>query len=256
MNIIEVKNLYFSHGENRVLENIDFTIEENEMVTIVGPNGGGKTTLLRLMLGLLTPDKGKVLINGKAPAESQRIIGYVPQYSLFDPFFPVTVLDVVLMGSLKRSFGFYKKEDVASAKKALETVGLQELTKRPFSELSGGQRQRVLIARALVSNPKILMLDEPTANVDAIVGSHLNSLLQKLSKTMTIILVTHDTAFVSNLSSRIFCINKGFHEHPTEHLDKNNFTHSLYGTDVALVRHDLHLEKDNHIAEHKECTHG
>ncbi len=256
MSIIEVKNLSFSYGENSVLENINFTVEKNQMVTIVGPNGGGKTTLLLLLLGLLTGGQGEILVNGQHPASARRIMGYVPQYSLFDPHFPVTVHDVVLMGSLSKPFGFYSSAARQKAENALSTVGLGDLYDRPFSDLSGGQRQRVLIARALVANPEILMLDEPTANVDALVGGHLNGLLQELNKNMTILLVTHDMGFVSNLTTRVFCINRNLAEHPARELGSGPVPSVLYGTDVVAVDHHVHLEAGRSGTCDGGCCHG
>lgn len=254
MDLIEVRNLYFSHGDTSVLEDISFGVREREMITIVGPNGGGKTTLLLLLLGLLQPNRGTILVRGKKPEAVRRIMGYVPQYSLFDPHFPVTVRDVALMGCIRKAFGFYSKADYEAVDQALATVGLCELAGRPFAALSGGQRQRVLIARALVGKPEILMLDEPTANVDAVIGEHLNELLVKLSESLTILLVTHDTAFVANFTSRIFCINHRFDEHPAQQ-GGNQFATALYGTPVTAVRHDVHLGGHKPDAIQGGCGH-
>ncbi|MBU0935620.1 MAG: ATP-binding cassette domain-containing protein [Spirochaetes bacterium] len=261
MSLIDVNGLYFSREALPVLEDVNFTIEEKQMVTIVGPNGGGKTTLLLLLLGLLSPDRGQILIKGRRPAAVQRLMGYVPQYSLFDPTFPVTVYDVVLMGSLRRFWGFYTKADHEAVDQALATVGLCDLAQRSFSELSGGQRQRVLIARALVGRPEILLLDEPTANVDAAVGEHLNELLRRLNQDLTILLVTHDDAFVSNFTTRVFCINRGFTEHPARQLQEGAFVDALYQTPVAAVHHGIHLDGHHHAGESGQinlrggCTH-
>jgi len=256
MSIIEVKNLSFSYGDNLVLENINFTVEKNQMVTIVGPNGGGKTTLLLLLLGLLKGGQGDVLVKGQRPATARRLMGYVPQSSLFDPHFPATVHDVVIMGSLSKSFGFYSSRARRKADDALATVGMEHLHTRPFSDLSGGHRQRVLIARALVGDPEILLLDEPTANVDALVGGHLNSLLQELNKNMTIVLVTHDMGFVSNLTTRVFCVNRNLSEHPARELGSGHVPSTLYGTDVAVVDHHIHLEQGRTGTCEGGCCHG
>ncbi|HAX37773.1 MAG TPA: ABC transporter [Spirochaetaceae bacterium] len=255
MGLIEAQGLHFSYGDLMVLEDITFSIEQGQMVTIIGPNGGGKTTLLLLALGLLQPSRGQLLIKGKKPVAMQRIMGYVPQFSLFDPHFPITVYDVVLMGRLSRPFGFYSKADHGAVDQALATVGLCELARRPFSELSGGQRQRVLIARALVGQPEILLLDEPTANVDASIGEHLNELLRRLNQQLTILLVTHDTAFVANFTSRIFCINRSLAEHPARGMDTGTAADSLYGTAVRAVRHDVHLETHSHVDQQGSCRH-
>jgi zinc transport system ATP-binding protein len=243
MNLIEVKELSFSYGTNHVLDGISFSVREREMVTVVGPNGGGKTTLLLLMLGLLHPDTGTILIKGKKPDQVQKSIGYVPQYTHFDLDFPVNVFDVVLMGRLNKPFGFYSPADKKAARLALENVGLSELAQRPFSDLSGGQRQRVLIARALAGNPEMLFLDEPTANVDPVIGEHLFELLKKLNRQLTIILVTHDMGFVAKFTSRVFCINRTFAEHPVKAPGDEKMTQELYGTSVAAVQHEVHLGK-------------
>ena len=238
MSIINVKDVSFSYEGGRVLENINISVERGEMVTIIGPNGGGKTTLLLLLLGLLKPDRGTILLDGKKPEVFRRKIGYVPQYSSFDPQFPVTVREVVLMGRMGRGFGFFSALDIKASEEALENVGLKESGKHPFSALSRGQRQRVLIARALAGNPEMLFLDEPTANIDSIIGVHLNELLKTLNRTMTILLVTHDMGFVANFTSRIFCVNKTLVEHPCGPAETGRGLDHLYGTGVTPVRHD------------------
>jgi zinc transport system ATP-binding protein len=167
--VIELKNVNFAYEDGiHVLENVNLTIEKGDFACIVGPNGGGKTTLLKLILGLLQPNTGSVSVLQATPAKRRSSIGYVPQFSKFDAGFPVSVLDVVLMGCLRHSFiwGGYSAEQIELARKSLADVGLKGLENRGFAELSGGQKQRALIARALVSEPKILLLDEPTASVD------------------------------------------------------------------------------------------
>ena len=165
---IEISDLWFSYGAHAALRSVNLLIERGEFVCILGPNGGGKTTLLRLMLGLLRPDRGSVRVLGGKPLETCSRAGYVAQQSQFDPSFPVSVLDVVLMGRLGRggSVGWHRRADVRHADDALAEVRMSELRKQPFSELSGGQRQRVLIARALAAEPELLLLDEPTSNLD------------------------------------------------------------------------------------------
>jgi zinc transport system ATP-binding protein len=239
---IELKDVSFSYEAQPVLSDVSFTIQKGEVVTIIGPNGGGKTTLLRLILGLIAPQKGIVLINGILPRKAQNLIGYVPQYLSFDTRFPITVLEVVLLGTLSKSVGFYSKKDKKEALKALEQSGLSHLKDESFFHLSGGQRQRVLIARALAGEPDILLLDEPTANVDTLYGDNLNILLQSLNKHMTILLATHDLGFVSNITKRVLCVNREVFEHPVEEL-ANGLIASSYGHQSRVVRHDLNLNE-------------
>ena len=231
---IDLKNVSFSYEEKPVLDNISFDVYDRDIITVVGPNGGGKTTLLKLILGLLKPDSGIIRVNGKRP-------GYVPQFSHFDSKFPITVFDVVLSGRLESGWGFYSRQDKKEAEKAISEMRLEEVRNSSFSALSGGQRQRVLIARALAGNPEILLLDEPTANVDASVGSYLSEILLELNLQLTIMLVTHDMGFVHSLTGRVFCINRDFHEHPLECVDQEASLAS-HQKGMKIVRHDITLE--------------
>ncbi len=234
--IISISNLYFSYNTCPVLVDVNLDIYKKEIVSIVGPNGGGKTTLLRLILGLLKPKSGTILVNGKQPEESSKKIGYVPQRAHHDNMFPITVFESVLSGRVK-PFGFYSKSDRIKAEEALAEVGLIDFIKEPFRNLSGGQMQRALIARALVTEAEILMLDEPTSNIDPSAGESLNSLLKKLNEKMTIILVTHDTGFVANITDRVLCINKTLVEHPVDGNYCGTIA-SVYDDRPLLVRHE------------------
>ncbi|MDZ8117868.1 metal ABC transporter ATP-binding protein [Pontiella agarivorans] len=241
---IHIENLNFSYGPVAVLENANVSIGEREFISVVGPNGGGKTTLLKIMLGLLEPQSGSVSIFGKTPDLGRKWIGYLPQYANLDAKFPVTALDVVLMGRLgkTRSFGFYSKTDREAARAMLARVGLNKQENRPLSALSGGQQQRVLIARALVSEPKLLLLDEPTSSLDDYVEQELYDLLQELNKELTIIVVSHDVAYVSRYVEKVVCVNREVHIHPVSEVDEN-IIHDMYGEHVHAVRHDQ--EHDN-----------
>jgi zinc transport system ATP-binding protein len=235
---ISFNDVTFGYDVSPVLENVSFTINRGDFISILGPNGGGKTTLAKLMLGLYTPNSGKILINGRSPVQMRGSIGYVPQYSLFDPNFPVSVKDVVLMGRIKNFSMRYSKEDRAQADKAMESVGIGSLSANPFSELSGGQRQRVLIARALATNPEILLLDEPTANVDAAIEYKMSAMLGDLKKKMTVLLITHDLGFVSALVNKVICVNRDVHIHPTSGITKEHIR-ELYHDNMKIVRHDI-----------------
>jgi len=236
---IQTNRVDFSYGKNRVLEEVSLTIRPNEFICIVGPNGGGKTTLLKILLGLLEPQSGTVSVFGKPPKQARKEIGYLPQHTLLDPRFPIQVLDVVLMGRLGKTtpFGRYNKIDRDLAFKNLERVGLEDFANRPLRALSGGQRQRVLIARALVSEPRLLLLDEPTANLDDYVEHELYDLLQRLKSELTIAVVTHDIAFVSHYVERVVCVNRLVHLHPTSEINEN-LIHDMYGEHIHAVRHD------------------
>lgn len=191
---IEVQDLSFSYDRLTALKNVSFKINEGEFAGIIGPNGGGKTTLLKLLLGFLTPTKGSVKIFGKPPSKVRQCMAYVPQTVHYDPEFPISVLEVVLGGKLSKLpwFGRFPKKEVGAAKESLEKMNLANFADRSFGSLSTGQAQRALFARALVSHPKILLLDEPTACVDHQSESQIHHLLHSLPKDITVLMVTHD----------------------------------------------------------------
>lgn len=230
-----------------MLENVNATIDSGDFACIVGPNGGGKTTLVKLVLGLLRPDSGHVAVFGHPPRDARTRVGYVPQYFQFDLYFPIKVLDVVLMGRLDRhkAFGHYTRDDANAAREALELVNLAELAGRPFSALSGGQRQRVLIARALASQPELLILDEPMANIDPAMQSELYEVLKNINGRLTILMVTHDMGFVSTLVNTVVCVNRTVWIHPTSELTGEAIC-KLYGSDVNMVRHDHRCAEKGH----------
>ena len=236
---IHIENLDFAYGPVTVLENASLKLGEREFVSIVGPNGGGKTTLLKIILGLLEAQSGAVSVFGEHPLVGRKWIGYLPQYADLDSKFPVSALDVVLMGRLgkTRRLGFYTRSDHDAAREILARVGLEKLEKRPLASLSGGQRQRVLIARALVSEPKLLLLDEPTSSLDDYVERELYDLLRELNKELTIVVVSHDIAYVSRFVEKVICVNRAVHTHPVSEIDEN-IIHEMYGEHVHAVRHD------------------
>jgi zinc transport system ATP-binding protein len=236
--VIAVERLTFAYQGAPVLEDVTFSIAAREFVSIVGPNGGGKTTLLKLMLGLLQPQSGTIRIFGRPPLEVRQRIGYVPQHAQFDPQFPVTALDVVLMGRLgiSATFGPAGRADRRAAAQALAEVGLADYARRPLPALSGGQRQRVLIARALASEPELLLLDEPTANLDIAVQGDFLELLHGLNKRMTILLVSHDVGFVSQHVRTVICVARRVDVHATRELNGRTIS-ALYGGPVRFVQH-------------------
>ncbi len=235
--IIEIRDLSFAFGTTPVLDQVNLTIRRGDYVCMVGPNGGGKTTLLRLILGLLTPTRGTVRVFGTSPVEARRRIGYMPQHAQLDPQFPVRVRDVVLMGRLRNArLGPFGGDDRAKAAAALAEVGLSDYVKRPFAALSGGQRQRVLIARALACEPELLLLDEPTANLDPLVQDEMNDLLRELNCRLTVILVSHDVGFVAQQVKTVVCVNRNVRMHGAEAITGDSIR-ALYGHEVQLVHH-------------------
>lgn len=237
--LVSFQNVAFSYNGMSVLEDVSFSIPERTFISIVGPNAGGKTTLLKLILGLLRPSRGTIEVFGQSPEKARPRIGYMPQYVQFDPSFPVTVLDVVLMGRLGKGmrFGPYSKADRAVALEALQKLEMDSARNRPFMALSGGQRQRVLIARALAAEPELLLLDEPTANVDMAVETELFELLHTMSETITVVVVSHDLGFVSRYVQSVVCVNRRVMVHPTTAVT-GEVINALYGGDVCMVRHD------------------
>ena len=238
--IINFKNVFFKYGASNILENISFSIAERESICLIGPNGSGKSTILKLILGLHLPYSGKITVFNTSPYKARLNIGYMPQYINFDPFFPVNVKEIVLMGRLNnKNKGFYSRFDKYAAQEIIEELGLVELANRQFSELSGGEQQRVLIARALVSNPQLLLLDEPTANVDTLVEEKLSDILKTLQNRMAIIMVSHDLGLVANIFQKVLCVNKKAYIHKTDQLD-GSIIEQLYGAKHRLVNHDKH----------------
>lgn len=252
--LIIFENVSFAYNGNPVLRDVNLTIGKNELISIVGPNGGGKTTLLLLMLNRLKPDSGKIKLFGREPGAETTRIGYMPQYLFFDMQFPATVMDIVLMGRVERHlFGRYSRADKEAARAALAELDLEKSGSRPFADLSGGQRQRALIARALVAEPEILLLDEPTANVDSTTEHKLVEILGKLKHKMTIILVSHDLAFVSEIVQTVVCVNRTVVIHPTSEIT-GEIIHDIYGTPQKMVRHDQRCSESGHDYQFKAYT--
>jgi zinc transport system ATP-binding protein len=236
---IVVKDLWFSYDGHPVLEDVNLSIPQGDFVSVVGPNGGGKTTLLKLMLGLLRPSRGDVRVFGATPEEARPRIGYMPQHAQLDPQFPATVMDVALMGRLGhgRPFGLYSKRDKEIASKALDQVGLDRVMKKPFASISGGQRQRLFIARALACEPELLLLDEPTANLDLVMEGDLYELLQTLNQRLTIVMVSHDIGFVSEVVKSVMCVKRKVLMHPTSKIT-GEIINEIYGSPMRMVRHN------------------
>ena len=214
--IVQINDLFFYYNGQEVLRDINLTVNQGDFVSIIGPNGGGKTTLIKLLIGLIKPDRGTVLVKGQPPAGNGSAIGYVPQTINHNFNFPASAMDVVLMGKYdpkKRLIFRNKKKDRQEALTALKKMGMADYAHRKITDLSGGQRQRVLIARALVTDPELLVLDEPTASLDTKGQTDFYSLLKELNRELTILVVSHDLLIVSSYAKSIACVNKRLHYH-------------------------------------------
>ncbi len=244
--VIEVDDVSFSYGEAPVLEHVSLRVMAGDFMGVVGPNAGGKSTLLKLILGLLTPQSGRIRVLGRRPRSASRRIGYVPQHPGFARDFPISVEQAVLLGRLGVARnatwrerwlpGRYSAADRSAARAALREVEAADLARRQIGSLSGGQLQRVLLARALAAEPQILILDEPTANIDQRLESDIFDLLRQLNQRLTIVVVSHDIAFISSYVNRVACINRTLVCHQTEAIDSEAI-HSLYGDNVRRVAH-------------------
>lgn len=239
MALIELRNVTAGYNRDHpAIENVDLSVEKNDFIAIIGPNGGGKTTLLKVVLGLLIPFTGTVRVFGKEPVHSRKNIGYVPQV-IPSRVFPVSVLDVVLMGRLGSS-GFFRRytdRDRAIAVEKLEKLGVFNLAGKRMDQLSGGQKQRVLIARALAGEPKLLLLDEPVASVDSETQQSFYNLLAGLNSRMAVVLVTHDVGAVSSHVKSIACINRHLVSHGETISEKD--VARAYGCPFELVAHGV-----------------
>ena len=235
---IAVEDLSFSFGGAPALKGVNLQVFAGEFMGLVGPNAGGKSTLLRLILGLLEPQVGRIRVLGLPPREARRRLGYVPQHPSFPRDFPISVEQVVLMGRLGVGprVGWYRAADRAAARKALGEVEAEDLARRRIGTLSGGQLQRVLLARALVGQPEVLILDEPTANIDQRLEGDIFDLLAVLKGRLTILVVSHDIAFISSYVDRVACLNRTLICHRTDAVG-GDLIRQLYGEDVRSVAH-------------------
>jgi len=244
--VIKIDNVSLSIGNVSILENISLVVERGDFMAVLGPNGGGKSTLLKLMLGLLRPDSGTIRVLGEEPGSTGGRIGYLPQHTHVSKSFPVTVLDAVIMGTVRPGLrgiaGRSRSSDeVVRARKALEKVGLLAQESRRLAGLSGGQKQRAFIARALVSSPELLLLDEPTASVDPESRNSLFALLSELNKDMTVIMVSHDISSLTSGVKSVACVNRDLHFHKAPEITGEMFKMSYGSGDtccpVELVTH-------------------
>lgn len=234
-------NVSTGYGSILVLEAINLCIPVGSFTGIIGPNGGGKTTLLKLMLGLLEPWHGQVTVFGGKPADKRQMIGYVPQASNINRHFPISVFEVVLQGRLQgKSIGChrYSNSDREKAEWCLQRLEAADLARRQIGQLSGGQWQRVLIARALAAEPRLLLLDEPSNGLDSNASSKVYELLEELNEEMTIVMATHDTLAISSCVRDIACVNHRLHYHGEPELS-SELVMQLYGCPVELIAHGV-----------------
>lgn len=232
--LLRVRGLTFGYGRELVLDHVDLDIHPHDFLAVIGPNGGGKTTLIKAILGLLRPWSGEV-----ASRIPRGHMGYVPQFSTFDRSFPLRVRDVVLMGKLGRRglLRRYTREDRDEVERVLERLKLLDVARAHVAEVSGGQLQRVLIARALAGDPGILFLDEPTASIDAESREVLREILEELNQRIPVVVVTHDVTSISSMVQQIACINRRLFYHGTEITEE--VLEEVYGCPVELVAHGV-----------------
>lgn len=238
--MIQIKSLSVVIDSKIILEDINLNINKGEIVAIVGPNGGGKTTLIRTILGVVRPSSGVVYINNKTPQDYIRDgkLGYLPQRSSFQSNFPVRALDVVMFGLVNSRESKKNREKIA--RKYMDYVGMSGFEDYPFSKLSGGQQQRVMIARALISEPEILLLDEPSTGIDVVAQENFYEFLKKINqeKEITVVMVSHDVGVVANYVHKVAGLNRKLHffGRPKEFFQMK-VLESLYGLDVNLLIH-------------------
>ncbi len=250
--VLDFNEVSFSYGDIRVLDRVSFHAHAGEFIALVGPNGSGKTTVIKLVLGLESPTSGSVTLLGEQPSSARRRIGYVPQHAQFDSTFPISVREVVRMGRLLPAAGRVRSGRARAAENdaidaALERSGIADLAERPYPALSGGQRRRVLVARALASEPEFLILDEPTANMDIESETRLFETLGALKGSTTIMIVTHDTGFVSALTDVVLCVGErgadgsscALARHATKPI--SGAPPVMFGGNAAQVLHDSDL---------------
>ncbi len=235
--LIELKNVYAGYNYRTVLTIEDFTICQSDFIGVIGPNGGGKTTLLKILLGLIKPIKGQIIYTRNRKDKQKITIGYLPQFSNIDHKFPITVKEVVLSGLQggKYLFSNYTAVDKDRCLFIMNQLGIADLQKRSVGELSGGQRQRVLLARAIVSSPQLFLLDEPNTFVDQVVEKELFRILKELNQTMAIVVVSHDIGMISSYVKTIACVNNHLHYHPSNEI--NNEVLKAYNCPIDLITH-------------------
>ena len=240
--VIRLEDIWVRFNGEPVLEGVDLTIYPGDFFAIIGPNGGGKTTLLKVILGLVEPSRGTVRIFGKPPREGRKHLGYVPQFRTFDFSYPITVREMVLSGRLTHIDApaaiRYSPEDQKKAEEAMEVMGITPLAGHAISDLSGGEQQRAIIARALAGNPEVLLLDEPTAHIDTPTEARFYDILDELKQFLTIVLVSHDIGVISAHVSKVACLNRRIYTHDSRELTED-MVRAAYHCPVDLIAHGV-----------------
>lgn len=232
--LIELRNITAGYDNNIILDSVNMKIHDNDFIGVIGPNGGGKTTLIKVILGIIKPMKGEIIFKNN---KTKNLIGYLPQYNIFDKAFPISILEVVMSGlmSNKKLYQRYTAKDKALAMNLLNIVGLENYSNYKISEISGGQMQRALLCRAVISNPKILILDEPVTYVDNTFEKEMYGLLKEWNKDMSIIMVSHDIGIISSHVKTIACVNRSVHVHKSNIID--NVTLEKYNCPIDIITH-------------------
>ena len=238
--VIRLDDIWVHYDGIPVLEGINLSVEPNKFLGIIGPNGGGKTTLLKVILGLIKPTRGNISVLGQLPEKGRKSIGYISQYTLFDRDFPVSVSDVVLMGRYGKA-GLYRRysdEDKRAANEALKTVDMLDYQDRQVGKLSGGEQQRIFIARALATDPEILLLDEPTAGIDSNMQAGFYELIEHLKQRMSVVMVSHDISAVSIYVDQIACLNRQLFYHGSKEVSAEALE-KTYRCPIQLIAHGV-----------------
>ena len=234
-NLLEMHSLTVAYEENVALQDVEFTVNESDFIGVIGPNGGGKTTLLKVILGLIKPVSGKIIFNNDLINNNS--IGYLPQISTGDVSYPVTVTDVILSGMMirKKILSRMSAADKRRAKDIIEELGLSGMEHSSLNELSGGQLQRVFLGRAIIGDPKLLLLDEPGNFVDSTFENDFYEKLRVLNKRMAILMVSHDIGIISSHVRSYACVNRKLHFHPSSEISNEQLL--AYGCPIQLITH-------------------
>ena len=235
--ILEMRSVDAGYNGKAVINHVNLAVGEDDFIGVIGPNGGGKTTLLKVMLGVIKPIRGRVIYHDLYDSAHGKQIGYLPQFNVIDRKFPISALEVVVSGLMPRH-GItrkYKREDLDQARKMMERMDIAHLENKVIGELSGGQMQRVFLGRAIISTPRLLILDEPVTFVDNKFEGELYELLQELNKEMAIILVTHDLGTITPYVKTIACVNREVHYHQSNVITEQQL--SAYNCPIQLITH-------------------
>ena len=248
MNAVDIKGLTFSYGNEPILKNVSLELPENSFLVVIGPNGGGKSTLIKLILGLLPLQQGSIKIFGDSLEKMRSIMGYVPQDSDQIKHFPVNVLDTAMMGLFGHKLSKHQQQE--RAMESLNLLGMDSYADKRLNELSTGQRQRVLMARALAAEPKLLILDEPTSGIDPSGQEIILDVLKNKAKDTTIIFISHDLSVIPGHASAVACVNRDLHYHASGEVT-NTIMSQAYGNipSMTLVCHECQY---NHETDHGE----